>query len=71
MTIQTLASEMNRYKEDIKFIGKSDENVRFESLDVDDKRLVLEVIQQIKKKKKKPRKTTKSKDSSDDSKEEE
>lgn len=51
--------------------GESDENAGFESLDADDKRLVLEVIQQIKKKKKKPKKTTKSKDSSDDSKEEE
>ena len=51
--------------------GESDENAGFESLDADDKRLVLEVIQQIKKKKKKSKKTTKSKDSSDDSKEEE
>ena len=51
--------------------GESDENAGFESLDADDKRLVLEVIQQIKKKKKKSKKATKSKDSSDDSKEEE
>lgn len=51
--------------------GENDENAGFESLDAEDKRLVLEVIQQIKKKKKKPKKATKSKDSSDDSKEEE
>lgn len=51
--------------------GEDDENAGFESLNAEDKKLVLEVIQQIKKKKKKPKKATKSKDSSDDSKEEE
>lgn len=51
--------------------GESDEDAGFESLNAEDKRLVLEVIQQIKKKKKKPKKATKSNDSSEDSKEEE
>ena len=51
--------------------GESEEDVGFESLDADDKKLVLEVIQQIKDKKKKKKKKAKPYKEDDENKKEE